>query len=92
MNYLDFKRDETIRKKAQLEIVEEEDDMRKQELAERMYKGRYRLMVLEQMLDEKYPTSAKEIEQSKKERIRAYDSIVRRSLKSHSDRAPGDLL
>ena len=49
-------------------------------------------MVLEQMLDEKYPTNAKEIEQSKKDRIKAYASIVRSSIKSHGDRAAGDLL
>lgn len=83
MKYLEFKKDDSIRKRAELELAQEEDDMRKEEVAEKFYKGRYRLMVLEQMLDEKYPLAAKEIEQSKKDRIRAYDSIVRQSLKSH---------
>ena len=59
-----------------------------------MYKGKYRLMVLEQMLEERYPMSAKELEQSKKDRVKAYDSIIRQSIKSHShsDRAPGQTL
>lgn len=57
--------------------------MRKQELDQRFYKGRYRLMVLQQMLDQKYPIASKEIEQSKKERIKAYAQIVREGMKSH---------
>lgn len=57
-----------------------------------MYKGKYRLMVLEQMLEEKYPLTTKEIGHSKKERAKAYDSIVRQSIKSHSDRTPKDNL
>ena len=66
--------------------------MRKDEVDERFYKGKYRLLILEQMLEEKYPLSAKDLEQSKKERIKAYDSIVRRSLKSHPERAAGQTL
>lgn len=66
--------------------------MRKDEVAEKFYKGRYRLMVLEQMLDEKYPIASKEIEQSKKDRIKAYDSIVRQSIKSHPERVAGQTL
>ena len=47
------------------------------------------MIVLEKMLEEKYPMSSKEVEQSKKDRIKAYNSIIRQSAKTHVDRAPG---
>ncbi len=42
-----------------------------------MFKGKYRYLVLEQMVEEKYPVSSKQIEQSKRDRIRAYNENVR---------------
>ena len=50
------------------------------------------MIVLEKMLEEKYPMSSKEVEQSKKDRIKAYGSIIRQSAKTHVDRAPGSTL
>ena len=44
------------------------------------------------MLEQKYPMSTRDVDQSKKDRIKAYDSIVRQSLKSQSDRGPGETL
>lgn len=54
-------------------MVEEEDEMRGQELADRLYKGKYRYLILEQMLEEKYPLDGREVEQSKRDRIKAYN-------------------
>lgn len=42
-----------------------------------MFKGKYRYLVLEQMVEEKYPVSSKQIQQSKRDRIRAYNDNVR---------------
>ena len=42
-----------------------------------MYKGKYRFLVLEQMIDEKYPIQYRDIEQSKKDRIKAYNQQIR---------------
>ncbi len=56
---------------------------------EKLYKGKYRYLVLEQMIDEKYPINQKEIEQSKKDRIKAYNEHLRsfhhETLAPHKD-------
>lgn len=44
-----------------------------EDINEKLYKGKYRYLVLEQMIEEKYPLNPKDIEQSKKDRIRAYN-------------------
>jgi len=85
LKYLEFKKDDTIRKRAELEMGQEEEQMRQQDMSDRYYKGKYRLMVLEQMLDQKYPLSAREVEHSKKERIKAYDHIIRQELRQNYD-------
>lgn len=75
--YLDFKKDDQIRKKAELQMIEEQNNMRGQDLAQRLYKGKYRYLILEQILEEKYPIDGREIEQSKRDRIRAYNEHIR---------------
>jgi hypothetical protein len=62
-------------------MVEEEDEMRGQDLADRLYKGKYRYLILEQMLEEKYPLDGREVEQSKRDRIKAYNQHIRQTQK-----------
>ena len=40
-------------------MKEEEDEMRQEEVNDRFYKGKYRLLVLEKMLDERYPVASR---------------------------------
>lgn len=49
-----------------------------------MFKGKYRYLVLEQMIEEKYPIDSKEIEQSKKDRIKAYNEYLRSYNRNNS--------
>jgi hypothetical protein len=51
--------------------------MHKQDINDRLYKGKFRYLALEQMIDEKSPINVKDVEQSKKDRIRAYAEHIR---------------
>lgn len=48
-----------------------------EDINDKHFKGKYRYLVLEQMIEEKYPLNSRDVEQSKKDRIRAYNEYLR---------------
>jgi hypothetical protein len=75
--YLEFKKDNAIRKRAELELRQEEEQQEMADINDKLFKGKYRYLVLEQMIEEKYPLNARDLEQSKKDRIKAYNDHLR---------------
>lgn len=75
--YLQFKKDNSIRKRAELQLRQEEEQQEIEDINEKLFKGKYRYLVLEQMIEEKYPLNPRELQQSKKDRIKAYNDHLR---------------
>ena len=80
-----MKYEEDIRRQAEQELMNEDRQAHQAEINRNIFKGKYRYMVLEQLHEERNKVTDKEVEQSKKDRIRAYNDLVRKQHKEIYD-------
>ena len=76
VKYMEFKKDDVIRKEAYLEMIREQNELNQADL-DQLYKGQHRYNVLQEMYEKQHQEDPKNIQRIKKARQIVYGDQIK---------------